>query len=97
MDTHSAPEPQSNRKAISLVLALGVVTFGVGAVLRLWATDLAWPSSYRFSGPREMTNWAILESALKDIALAIMILGSGLISVAVHHHLRERGSGHQAA
>ena len=50
------------------------------------------PTSYKFSGPREMTQWAILESALKDIALATMILGSGLISVAVHHHLRARSS-----
>jgi len=77
----------------NLVLALGVALFGAGAALRLWATDLAWPSSWSFSGPREMTRWAILESALKDVALVTMALGCSLIAVAVHHHLRARSAG----
>jgi hypothetical protein len=96
MNTRGAQE-RHGRTATRLVLALGLVVFAVGAALRLWATDLAWPSSYKFSGPREMTQWAILESALKDIALATMILGSGLMSVAVHHLLRARSSQREAA
>jgi len=90
MNMDGVHEPQGHRAATRLVLLLGVILFGAGAALRLWATDLAWPSSWSYSGPREMTKWAILESALKDIALAIMILGCGLTSVAVHHKLRAR-------
>ena len=97
MDTRGAQERQGNHKATRLVLALGLTLLGVGAALRLWANDLAWPSAYTFSGSRETTKWAILESAFKDIALATMILGVSLASVAVHHFLRVRNPRQDAA
>jgi len=58
---------------------LGLSWIAVGIWLRLAASDLAWPTEWSYSGPREDTVWAIRQHAHQDLGL--VILGFGLLLV----------------
>jgi hypothetical protein len=60
---------------------LGLSCTAVGVWLRLAARDLAWPSDFGYSGPREDTVWAIREHAYRDLSL--VILGFGLVVMLI--------------
>lgn len=62
---------------------LGVVFSILGMLLRLFASDIAWPNEYSYSGPRENTLWAIREKAYQDIGLAFLIFGLVVLVVVV--------------
>jgi hypothetical protein len=62
-----------------VTIMLGLICTAVGAWLRLAARDLAWPSEWSYTGPRESTLWAIREHAYQDLALSI--LGFGLLII----------------
>ena len=47
--------------------------------IRLSAREIAWPSSYSFTGPRENTKWAIQKAAISDVSLVIMVISSMLL------------------
>jgi hypothetical protein len=63
----------------SIIILFGFAAIAFGTWLRLAATDLAWPLSFGYSGPREDTVWAIRERAYQDLGL--MLLGFGLLAV----------------
>jgi hypothetical protein len=65
----------------TLIAGLGIVSAIAGALLRLRATALAWPTSFSYSGPRSDTIWAIQERAYQDIGL--MLLAFGLLVLLV--------------
>jgi hypothetical protein len=67
-----------------LLIRIGTIGLILGAALRLSANWLAWPSVWKYNGPREATSWAIREGAYIDLsyfitATSIAILTVGLI------------------
>jgi hypothetical protein len=62
---------------ITGILGIGCTMLGIW--LRLMARDLAWPSNYGYSGPREETVWAIRERAYQDLSLVILGFGLAVI------------------
>ena len=50
-----------------------------GALLRVKARSIAWPSRASWSGPREATQWAIREGAISEIAMVILVTGGALL------------------
>lgn len=65
------------------ILALGIVSFILGALLRWNAKEIVWPRDYCYSGPRESTSWAIKELALSEISTAIYVFGLVIILILI--------------
>ena len=75
-----------------IVFVIGVISSISGIILRLSATDLAWPDSYSFSGARENTRWAIREQAYQDLAMVFLVFGLVLILIIVNNWLHVSSS-----
>lgn len=67
------------KRLVSLIT--GLVTSLVGIVLRLNASEMAWPDSYSYSGAREHTIWGIREQTYIDIGTTMMYFGMILIMI----------------
>jgi hypothetical protein len=59
----------------------GVIVALLGLLLRLNARWMAWPDVYSYSGPRENTEWAIMERAYSDLGLILMVFGLSLVAI----------------
>jgi hypothetical protein len=70
----------------------GVIVAFLGLLLRLGAQGLAWPSQYSYGGPRENTEWAIMERAYSDVSLILMIFGLTLVVITFSKWLRDETS-----
>ena len=64
-------------------ITIGIGFFALGVILRLSAYSLAWPTNFRYSGPRENTKWAVREAAYIDISMYLVLLGGLLIVFAL--------------
>lgn len=71
-----------NTKQIKVGI-LGVVSTLFGTLLHLFATDIAWPKEYSFSGARENTIWAIEEAAYQNLGIIFLIFGLAIILVTI--------------
>lgn len=65
------------KRLISLVG--GLVISVMGWQLRMNATEMAWPSSYSYSGAREDTIWAIREQAYIDMGMILVYFGMAVL------------------
>ena len=70
----------------------GVIAALLGLLLRLGARWLAWPTTYSYGGPRENTEWAILERAYSDVSLILMIFGLTLVVITFRKWLWDETS-----
>lgn len=71
----------------TMTAAIGLLTAAFGAWLRLAAHELAWPSSFSFSGPPEDTLWGIREHAYHDLGLVILVFGLLIMLLLLVHWL----------
>ncbi len=60
---------------------LGIIIALFGLLLRLGARWLAWPTVYSFDGPRENTEWGIMERAYSEVGLILMVFGLTLVVI----------------
>jgi len=67
---------------VKLGFFLGIIFALLGLLLRLSARWLAWPIAYNYTGPRENTEWAIMERAFSDVSLILMVFGLTLIVIS---------------
>lgn len=68
---------EKQRKAGILGIALAII----GIILRIFAYDIAWPTSYVYGGPRENTIWSVKEVAYQEIGLVLFIFGLSLLLI----------------
>jgi hypothetical protein len=77
----------------SLKLIGGAITGAAvaytGTVLRFGAKSMSWPKEYSYSGPREATDWAILERAYQDFGLCLIVFGFALLLVTFSKWLQD--------
>ncbi len=66
-----------------IAFVIGAISAVVGFRLRLFAHDIAWPTSYSYSGPRENTIWAIREQTYQDVGMVILVFGLVVILVVL--------------
>lgn len=62
---------------------LGIISIILGVLLNLFATKIAWPSEYSYSGARGDTVWAIKEAAYQNIGIIFLIFGLSIILVII--------------
>lgn len=62
---------------------LGIVSAIFGTLLHLFATNIAWPKEYSFSGERGNTAWAIKEAAYQNIGMIFLIFGLTIILITI--------------
>ena len=62
---------------------LGIISIIFGMLLYLFATNIAWPNEYSYSGPRENTVWAIKEVAYQNIGIIFLVFGLSIILVTI--------------
>ena len=67
---------------VKLGFFLGILVALFGLLLRLSARWLAWPIVYNYTGPRENTEWAIMERAYPDVSLILMVFGLTLVVIS---------------
>jgi len=72
-----------------IVTIIGLTVSLIGVRMRLYARDIAWPTTYSFSGPRENTVWAIQERAYQDVGLVLFVFGLVVLLVALIRWLWE--------
>ena len=77
---------------VKLGFILGIIVALIGLFLRLGARWLAWPIMYSYTGPRENTEWAIMERALSDVSLILMVFGLTMVLITFNKWLRDETS-----
>jgi len=71
-----------------LVATAAVIFIFVGFFIRDSATELAWPRTYSFSGPRSETQWGRKEVAYQHAGLVLMLFGFMLTTAVVNQWMR---------
>ncbi|MBS7528811.1 hypothetical protein KHM83_19265 [Fusibacter paucivorans] len=74
-------------KRIRTTSIIGIISFIIGAILRLSARNLAWPKEYSYGVDRSETAWAIFENGLSDISMMIMLFGVIVCAITVVRYL----------
>ncbi len=69
------------------VLLIGLLSLLSGGILRISARPLSWPDVAVYSGDPSDTAFGARQAALEDISLFMMILGTGLLLLAVQRLL----------
>jgi len=77
---------------VKLGFFLGILVALFGLLLRLSARWLAWPIAYNYTGPRENTEWAIMERAYPDVSLILMVFGLTLVVISFRKWLCDETS-----
>jgi hypothetical protein len=82
---------------VKLGFFLGTIVTLFGLLLRPDARWLAWPIVYDYTGPRENTGWAILERAISDVSVILMVFGLTLVVIAFSKWLLDGTSSNYSA